>query len=216
MPGVVLDASAKNSQDRRLWAGTVPEEHKVPGRLHVQIDDLQRDDGALLGRDHVQALQAAGVLAGVVGTGQNLRKEKERVEKPEHYSLPSRPHLRPLRGHELAPAALSLGPPAGPEALLLDAAVAPELDHHEVGGGDVRSLGDAETVGLLFVSVAAQRRQIDRRVLGATAAQDLDSVEVLLRVELGELRASVKRSDMELVMEPPNSSRIFSSNIFDS
>ncbi len=58
----------------------------------------------------------------------------------------------------------------------------PELDDHEVGCGGERPRGD-----LPVLVPPRQGRHGGGGLLGAAAAEDLDGVEVLLRVELGEL-----------------------------
>ena len=90
-------------------------------------------------------------------------------------------YLRGSGGDKVPAARLRLGAPRGAEPALLHAAVRPELDHHEVGGR-------RERLGGVLVAPAAQSGDVDRGVLGAAAAQDLDGVEVALGVELRKLR----------------------------
>ena len=67
------------------------------------------------------------------------------------------------------------------EAALLHRLVAAELDDHEVGG--------AREGGRLHVlEVAGESGDVDRGLLSASPSQDLDCVENLFRVELGELQ----------------------------
>ena len=90
-------------------------------------------------------------------------------------------YLRGTGCDEVSAAGLRLCAPRGAEPALLDAAVRSELDDHEVGGR-------GERLGGVLVAVAAQRGNVDRGVLGASAAQDLDGVEVALGVELRKLQ----------------------------
>ena len=98
-----------------------------------------------------------------------------------------RPYLWSSCGHKVTTARLSLGPPRCTESPLLDTPVAPELDDHKVGGRHVSLLGVA-------IVVAAQCGDVDRRVLCAATAQDLNCVKVALGVELGKLKETEEKS----------------------
>ena len=67
------------------------------------------------------------------------------------------------------------------EAALLHRLVAAELDDHEVGGA-------GEGGRLHVLEAAGESGDVDGGLLSPTTSQDLDGVENLFRVELGELQ----------------------------
>ena len=155
--------ASQGGQDGAVGVAAVPDQDEVLVRFHVEVLDLQGDDLALAGRDHVQALEAAGVLPRVVRASHDLGLQG---------------------GSQIAATRLSLRPPRSPESPLLHAAVGHELDHHEVGRGD--EAPRAEVQG------AAEGGHVDGGPVGPAAAQDVDGVEVLLGVELAELEHDVR------------------------
>lgn len=156
---IVLHGAAEDGQNSVVRAGSITNQDKVLLRLQVQVQQFQGDDLTRVGLDHVQALQASGVLSGVVGAGQDLRS---------------------LGGHEVAPAGLGLGPPTGTEASLLHPTIRSELDDHKVGGRDE---------GLLDVLLVGSRQggNVGGSFNRSTTAQDLQRVKVALGVKVGEL-----------------------------
>lgn len=101
-------------------------------------------------------------------------------------------YLRAGGGHKISSTGLVLSPPAGPESSLLNGAIRFELDDHEVGGRDEGLLG--VVLAAAIVGTSRQSRDIDSSVLGATASQDLDGVEVALGVKLRKLEEAEKKN----------------------
>ena len=71
--------------------------------------------------------------------------------------------------------------PGSVEAALLHRLVAAELDDHEVGGA-------GEGGRLHVLEAAGESGDVDSGLLSPAASQNLDGVENLFRVELGELQ----------------------------